>query len=344
MAARPVISVCIVTSRRHRELGACLRSVVSQEHAPPYEVLVFANADPEVDVVVREHAPSATIVHAPRTHLGGARNLLVGQASGDLLLFLDDDVVVDPRLLARFSRITREHPRVTVFGGPNLTPPGSSRFQVTQGAVLGSIIGAGPVRRRYGRHPVGLADERFFTLCNLAIRRAAMTAFPRDVTGGEENALLIEQSRRKGSMLYDPRLHVFHERRSRLRPFAKQMYKYGSGRGQVIARDVGGLRPTYLAPVALLAYLATLPLLLRLIGPVAGAPLVVYVVAVLATGVRIAWPMRDAVAIGIAAHLIPVVHLCYAIGLLRGLVRRRPRAEHSSIELTARPDAAEIAG
>lgn len=325
------ISVCIVTSHRHSELELCLRSVMAQQQAPTFEILVCANDDPSAESLVREVAPGATVLHMPRTRLGSARNKMVSKASGNLLLFLDDDVVVDPRLLKRLARAAADHPEVTVFGGPNLTPPGSSRFQIAQGAVLGSFVGAGPVRRRYGRHPEGLADERFFTLCNLAIRRSAMISFSPDVTGGEENALLVELARREGAMLYHPHLHVFHERRARLLPFIRQMYKYGSGRGQVITRDLGGLRAAYLAPVALLLYLAALPMAVASIGPVAGAPLVLYVAAALATGFRVGWPMRDPAATCVAIFLIPVVHLSYGIGLARELGRvRRPARTHTS--------------
>ena len=60
-----------------------------------------------------------------------------------------------------------------INASPNDTPPGSSRFQAVQGAVLASLVGSGPVRRRYGAHPPRHADERFFILCNLAVRRSA---------------------------------------------------------------------------------------------------------------------------------------------------------------------------
>jgi GT2 family glycosyltransferase len=315
------LSVCILTSRRHRELEACLASVTGQVDPPTFEILVCANDDPDTEEVVRRVAPGARVVHSPKSRLGSARNLLLAEASGDLLLFLDD--VLDPHLLARLHHSAEAHPDVTVFGGPNLTPSGSSRFQIVQGAVLGSLVGAGPVRRRYGRHPAGPADERFFTLCNLAIRRAAMIAFPADVTGGEENALLLELSRREGAMLYDPDLHVFHVRRARLRPFARQMFKYGAGRGQVIARHRRGLRPAFLAPTMLIGYLALLPILLT-VSPLAALPLLVYCVAAAATGLRVAWPMRDPAAVPLTALLVAVVHLAYGAGVVAGLLARRP--------------------
>jgi hypothetical protein len=209
-----------------------------------------------------------------------------------------------------------------VFGGPNLTPPGSSLFQIVQGGVLASMVGAGPVRRRYGNHPPGAAHERFFTLCNLAVRRQAMVEFPPQLRGGEENAVLIDLDRRGEKMLYDPRLMVFHERRARLRPFARQMYKYGFGRGEVIVRDPAGAAPANFAPVALMLYVAALPALVALVTPLALAPGLAYGAAAGATGVKIAWPLKRPRAAVLGALLIPVVHACYAVGLLVGLAHR----------------------
>jgi GT2 family glycosyltransferase len=191
---RPTISVCIVTSRRVEALSDCLASLAEQTAAPPTEVLVCANGDPAVEPVVRRWFPDAKVALVPHTRLGAARNTLIRQASGDLLLFLDDDVTAHPRLLQRLAEAAADHPEAAVFGGPNLNPPGSPLFEVVQGGVLASMVASGPVRRRYGTHPAGPADERFFTLCNLAVRRDLMVDFPADVTGGEENAVLWSRS------------------------------------------------------------------------------------------------------------------------------------------------------
>ena len=325
-----VISICIVTGRRRHLLERCLQSLVAQEDAPPYEVLVCADGDPEVEQVVHAVVPHARVALVPGARVGAARNVLIRRATGDVLLFLDDDIVAHPRLLRRLAALAAEHPDVAVFGGPNLTPPGSSLFQVVQGAVLASIVGAGPVRRRYGNHPAGPAHEKFFTLCNLAVRREAMVEFPLELTGGEENAVLIELERRGESMLYDPRLAVFHERRARFRPFARQMYKYGFGRGEVIARDPAGASVASFAPVGLVGYLALLPVLAIALSPLFLAPAALYGLAIGATGAKIAWPLRRQRAALLGAALIPVVHACYAAGVLAGLVRRAPDAVEPS--------------
>ena len=151
-------------------------------------------------------------------------------------MFLDDDVTVRPDCWPGSPTLAAEHPEVGVFGGPNDTPEGSTRFQFVQGAAMASMAGAGPVRRRYGVHPAGPADERFFILCNLAVRREVMRAVrPRPVCA-EENALLHELRRAGVPMHFDPSLVVLHERRPTVSGFGRQMHKYGRGRGQLMVR------------------------------------------------------------------------------------------------------------
>jgi cellulose synthase/poly-beta-1,6-N-acetylglucosamine synthase-like glycosyltransferase len=328
MGVDPSISVCIVTGGRLEQLSECLQSLAHQVKAPPTEVLVCANGDPEVEPVVRQWFPAARVALVPHTRLGAARNMLIRQATGDLLLFLDDDVAAHPRLLQRLAEAAIDHPEAAVFGGPNLNPPGRPLVEVVQGGVLASMVASGPVRRRYGTHPAGPADERFFTLCNLAVRREVMIEFPADVTGGEENAVLWTLAERDVPMRYDPELRVFHQRRPSVGAFARQMHKYGSGRGEVIVRMPASARAMHFAPSALLAYLAVAPFAAALVHPVALLPAMVYAALVATTAVKVAMPLRAPSAVLLAGQLVLVLHAAYGVGVVSGLLRRPARVEH----------------
>ena len=323
MRAHPLISICIVTGRRDAVLDACLASLQAQVDAPPWELLVCAEGDPGVVGSVQRRFPDASICSVDRALPGAARNLLVEQARGDLLLFLDDDVTVDRDLLRRLQRLADDHPECDVFGGPNDTPPGSSRFQTVQGAVLASIVGSGPVRRRYGAHPPGEADERFFILCNLAVRRHVMVTFAHDLVCAEENEMLAELADRGARMHYDPTVVAYHERRATYRGIGQQMHKYGRGRGQVLVRRPSATRPSYLAPTALLAYLVALPLLVLTVGPLALLPAGLYVAAVAAAAAWIARTLHRPTDVPLAAVLLVTLHACYGAGVARGVVMCR---------------------
>ncbi|HVL51318.1 MAG TPA: hypothetical protein VM754_07465, partial [Actinomycetota bacterium] len=203
---------------------------------------------------------------------------------------------------------------------------------------LASLIVSGPVRRRYGPHPAGPADERFFTLCNLAVRRDAMISFPPSLIGAEENAVLAELHRRGLKMHYDPALAAFHARRPTLRSFAAQMFKYGLGRGQLTRRSPATLKLPYLIPSGFVLYLAGLPALAWL-QPMLAIPLLVYAAAAGATALKVVWDLRLSThkyltSLVTAATLAVTVHVYYGIGFLRGLAIP-PAGDASEPELRA---------
>lgn len=338
----PFVSVCIVAGHGTQALAACLASLRDQQAPPPFEVLVADNGDTgDVEATVRELFADAHVLHTHGRLPGAARNPLVRAARGEFLLFLDDDVRAAPGLLAFLAQLAAEHPGAGVFGGPNVTPPGSSRFQFLQGAVLSSLMGAGPVRRRYGARHAQRADERWFTLCNLAFRRATMAEFPDDLLCAEENAVLAELEARGEPMIYDPQLFVFHDRRVDWASFGRQMHKYGRGRGELLVREPRTVRAAFLAPSALLVYGAGLLPALRVARRRAllAGPGILYGAAVAANSAIVSVTLRRASAFPAAAALIGLLHLTYGAGVLRGIGRGLSRREP-----VAAPGAQRVAG
>lgn len=323
--SRPLISICVLAGHSPELLDRLLESLRRQVATPDFELLIAGSGTKEEEAAIRHHFPDARICLKPKGHPGFARNTLIAQAEGELLLFLDDDVIAAPTLLHRLALLAFEHPQVSVFGGPNSTPPGSSRFQFVQGAVLSSLIGSGPVSRRYGARHAGTADERWFTLCNLAVRREVMLPFRDELVCAEENALLSQLRANGEEMRYEPELGVFHARRPSWASFARQMVKYGHGRGQLVMRRPATTRLAFLAPSLLLVYLALLAVLLAwqpLPTEVLLAPLLAYVALLLAGSAWIAFTLGKPTAAPMALGLILTVHACYGVGVVRGITGR----------------------
>jgi ABC-type polysaccharide/polyol phosphate export permease/GT2 family glycosyltransferase len=325
------ISIIVPTARRIDALRPCLESVAAQTDAPAWELLVCCPPDPKVRSLVTSIVPQARLLSVAHATPAARRNAVLGMAAGQFLLFLDDDAAMPPGYLVRLYECMQRHPDVDVFGGPNLTPKHSPRFEVVQGAVLSSLIGSGPVRRRYGPHPATEANERWFTLCNLAIRRSTMPAFDDELVCAEENELLTRMTDAGSSMRYEPDLWCSHQRRSTWRGFAEQMFKYGRGRGQLSVRSPHTLRPAYLAPTVTIALI--LAGALTALGTrqwVFLAPVAAYLMGVTVQAARIAGTLRRPRAFLSAATMMGVLHLSYGTGVFVGAFEPRTGAAGSS--------------
>jgi succinoglycan biosynthesis protein ExoA len=332
----PLISVCIVTGDRHEGMTDCLRSLLDQIDAPPFEVLVCATSDPDMKDTVTSIFPEAKVGFALGAFPGGARNHLLSEAAGAWLYFVDDDATVDPAALQTLSRLVREWPEAGVIGGPNETPPGSSFFQALQGAVLGSLAGTGPVRKRYTSHAAAPADQSDLILCNLAVRADVMEPFDPELICAEENGLLAVLKEKGVPMRYEPSLSVYHDRRPDVGSFARQMYKYGYGRGQLILRKPATFRPLFLLPSVLVCALVAAVAVAWAV-PLLWVPVALYGLWAIGGAVKVASSFNASRlrAFGLAFVLLTLVHSCYGVGVLAGLIpgwRRTPPGKFHWLE------------
>ncbi|HEV2813067.1 MAG TPA: glycosyltransferase, partial [Solirubrobacteraceae bacterium] len=106
----PQLSVVIPTLGRSVALPEALARLDVQEGAPPFEVLVVADANaPPVD---------AAALRAERPGASAARNVGLRAAAAPLVLFLGDDILASPRLVATHVAWHERLPdeRVAVLG------------------------------------------------------------------------------------------------------------------------------------------------------------------------------------------------------------------------------------
>jgi glycosyltransferase involved in cell wall biosynthesis len=168
------VSVIICTWNRARLLDQTLDSL-RQLRVPAdvaWEVLVVNNnCTDDTDTVLERHQgrlPLRRILET-RQGLSHARNAAVAAARGDLLVWTDDDVLVDRDWLASYVRAAHRWPEAAYFGGPiepwfAATPPDWAVANLTalQGMLVVRDFGAveGPLPP--GQYPFG---------ANMAFRR-----------------------------------------------------------------------------------------------------------------------------------------------------------------------------
>jgi glycosyltransferase involved in cell wall biosynthesis len=104
-------SVVIPTYQRRDVVVSSVRALAAQEDAPPFEAVIVVDGsdDGTADALKALATPfPLTVVEQPNAGRPAACNRGAAAASGELLLFLDDDMEAHPRLIAEHDRSHRE--------------------------------------------------------------------------------------------------------------------------------------------------------------------------------------------------------------------------------------------
>lgn len=114
------ISVVIPTYNRRELLACTLSTVLSQDFQPSeYEVIVVIDGSRDGSVEFLQQLRPACALRVVEQHNAGqaaAKNAGISLARGDLVLFLDDDILCAPSLLSEHARAHYDHRSEVIFG------------------------------------------------------------------------------------------------------------------------------------------------------------------------------------------------------------------------------------
>jgi glycosyltransferase involved in cell wall biosynthesis len=225
LSSSPTASIAIPTRGRPAYLDVTLRSVVPQATRSGAEVLVVVDGpDAPTEGVARRHG--ARVVSLPRpAGANAARNRAVGEARGELIVFIDDDVEVPAGWLEAVLGGARAAPDHDVFGGPIRArlEGGGPRACGREEAPI-TTLDLGPVDR----------DVAFVWSANMAVRRAAFERagpFDEMIAGrGEEEDWERRYRQHGGRIRYLAAAGIEHRRARRdatIRALARAGYALG---------------------------------------------------------------------------------------------------------------------
>jgi glycosyltransferase involved in cell wall biosynthesis len=148
------VSVVIATKDRAELLDAALASLRAQSDAPPFDIVVVDNGSRDrTPAIAREHGAAYVFVAEPNR--GRARNAGVALATGELIVFVDDDVIVPPQFVAAHARAHAAEEVPLAVSGPIVNVPASADRPAPTAAN---------------------ASRAFFVTCNVSVSRAIFTA------------------------------------------------------------------------------------------------------------------------------------------------------------------------
>lgn len=213
------VSIVIVTYNRCEDLKECLSSIFNLK-AKPLEVVVVDSKSTDSTKQLTECFP-IEFVSINRRNRQSARNLGISIAQGDVVAFLDDDVVVCDEWLRKL-KIPYTNSNVGGVGGRAI-PYGSKKgsYIKTNKAEVGKVFNDGLVIGNFDFPSGNIVEVDSFIGCNMSFRRNLLLkvgGFDDNYlgTGYRDDTDLCMRIRRLGyKLLYQPKSLVWHKFRGK---------------------------------------------------------------------------------------------------------------------------------
>jgi glucosyl-dolichyl phosphate glucuronosyltransferase len=244
------ITVVICTWNRAELLDQTLGAMHGLEvpAGVDWELLVVNNnCTDHTDAVIARHTDHLPLrrLFEPTPGKSHACNLAIAEATGELILWTDDDVLVDPSWLAAYAAAARRYPDAGFFGG-KITPwfEGSPPRWLRE--HWGMVENAFAVRD-LGNEPLQFNSRVVPYGANFAVRTAVQRLYPFDTDLGPRpgSALRMEEIALVRRMIADgltgwwvPRAQVRHFI-PRSRQSTRYLLDYGRGYGEYLALTGG---------------------------------------------------------------------------------------------------------
>ncbi len=247
-------SLIAPTFGRPDEVTEFLESLLEQNHSS-FEVIISDGTPkdtlrPELKRFEGNEKYPLTIHYEEFLPVSAARNDGAKLAKGEYYIFLDSDCIIPSEYLNHIEAYIEKH-NPDIFGGPDAA---HADFTVLQKAIsysMTSMLTTGGIRGK--KSHVGTYHPRGF---NMGMKREAFEAVNGYSTFrcGEDIELSIRliKAGYKTALIEDA--HVFHKRRTSVKQFFKQVFRFGAARVNIWKLHPEELKITHLFPLAFSAY------------------------------------------------------------------------------------------
>ncbi len=259
------------------------------------------------------------------TNASENRNRGFEKSKGKILVFLDDDGIINNNLLKNAEKFLKEHSEIDIVGGPQLTPLDEKGFAKISGYALSSKFGGWNTSNRYGKKKLNLdADDTSLTTAIMFCKKEVMEKikFNQNLWPGEDPRFIADAKKEGFKVAYNPELIIYHRRRPTPKALIKQIFNYGRVGPLRESFSETIKRPFFLIPSAFLIYLVALLVFidLELFGInlinnwVLLSPLILYGILDLFFSLYESVKNRDTRGIFLLPWIFPLIHLSYGAG------------------------------
>lgn len=217
----PIVSVVVPSYQAVGSIRSALKALVTQNTTIPYEIIVIDSSSDGTEKIVEREFPHVRLVHLlDRRHVGGARNVGIEVARGEVILFTDTDTIPCATWVEQMSRAIIDK-GVDGVGGAmrNGTPwsiTGSAGFYLEFFRFMDN-----------GGQP---RPARFLVGGNSGFRREIFKELKyAERSQGEDMLFSAYLARKGGKLLFLPTALVWHQNREGLHTVLTHQRKLGGG-------------------------------------------------------------------------------------------------------------------
>jgi len=193
------LSIIVPTYNSEKTLKSCLTGI-RNSHDKDYEVIVVddGSVDEGTSLIAKEYADNV-IEHRDNLGRSHARNTGVKHTQGDILLFIDSDVVIRPDTITKIKDYFHSHPEIDAVSGLLSTEhPHQNFFSQYKNLYMNYIFSKLPERVNF-----------LYGSCH-AVRRDALVPYGTDVKIADDTELGQRLVRRGSQIAFLRDLDVVH--------------------------------------------------------------------------------------------------------------------------------------
>ena len=241
------------TFKRPDEVTEFLESLLHQDHNDFEVILGDGTPGDTLRPVLKRFESNERydlkIVYEEFLPVSDARNRAAAEASGSYFIFFDSDCIIPPTYLKKLEQHLSEE-ALDAFGGPDLAHKDFTDLQKAISYSMTSFLTTGGIRGK--KNSVSTYHPRGF---NMGIRKEVFHELGgySEFRCGEDIEFSIRIIKAGYKVGLIPEAAVFHKRRTSIRQFFRQVFRFGAARINIWKRHPSELKLTHLFPFFFMA-------------------------------------------------------------------------------------------